>query len=646
MPIFNTYPEIGGASDTDLTLVWDSASGTVKTVKGSPVRAVSTIAALKALVVTSIPDGFQVHVQSFATSGDGGGGIFAYDSTSAETDNGGTVIAPTSGSGKWLRVYSGPLNVKWFGAKGDGATNDKTAFQAAIDATPTDGSLLVPKTSTYYKIGTAVGVQITITKGISIYGETRSTKLKLGTEAPASSVTMFSLTSGTSVYVSNITLEGPQANNNLLCRGFSWTTTGTSGLLSLRNVTSTKFQEVVKLEGSAALDGTTVDIEDCDLENNNDGADTYQIIQVGTVGLTYGGRINISRTRLRSNANSYCIYRAWQTSLSLQDCDIGPGDDGATSPWLIYAEGGPATAPTYNVISNCRFNCANVTDAAILTNKYGVEQISNCSFKSGRGIQYRGSTEISNCVFDASSIENRNDTLTGSSVLIENCTFKNCFISSGTLADLVSLNFSNCYFVYTTGANTEHITINSAGTSVFIDECEFHGGPTYQVRFDYAAKVEMSNCRFYTGVGVSTASIRLVNTAQLLDFTTREIWFEDSSKGYSVSGADFGVGRRLMLRKAPKPGTVASADAITLDWNYDTYRITGVTTINKLSVQDAAYTSHPTYDVSGSLFLIVEGAFAMGTGTTNIYCDAAARTVNRIVELRYNAEVGHWIEVT
>ncbi len=42
-----------------------------------------------------------------------------------------TAIASSAGS--WVRIYSGPVNVKWFGAVGDGTTDDKTAIQAAVD---------------------------------------------------------------------------------------------------------------------------------------------------------------------------------------------------------------------------------------------------------------------------------------------------------------------------------------------------------------------------------------------------------------------------------------------------------------------------------------------------------------------------------
>lgn len=40
---------------------------------------------------------------------------------------------PTGASGAWVRKYEGHVNVKWFGATGDGVTNDSAAFVAALD---------------------------------------------------------------------------------------------------------------------------------------------------------------------------------------------------------------------------------------------------------------------------------------------------------------------------------------------------------------------------------------------------------------------------------------------------------------------------------------------------------------------------------
>lgn len=98
------------------------------------VKVVATRAAMKALTVADFSDGEVVETLACTTAGDGGGGVFRYTAASSATDDGGITVAPNSGSGRWIRIFSGPVNVRWFGAVGDGSSDDTTSIQKALDS--------------------------------------------------------------------------------------------------------------------------------------------------------------------------------------------------------------------------------------------------------------------------------------------------------------------------------------------------------------------------------------------------------------------------------------------------------------------------------------------------------------------------------
>lgn len=90
-----------------------------------------------------------VILSGYYSPSDGGGGEFSYSfgrPAGTYSDNSGTIIVPTGGNGSsaWIRNISGPINVRWFGAKGDGTTNDSPAISAAIASVGTSNGLCVP----------------------------------------------------------------------------------------------------------------------------------------------------------------------------------------------------------------------------------------------------------------------------------------------------------------------------------------------------------------------------------------------------------------------------------------------------------------------------------------------------------------------
>ena len=107
----------------------------IASLGSTQVRSFNSIAALRLRSGTTAANAAKT--LGYYSAGDGGGNSFYWDGTSTATDNGGTVIKPTSvsGAGRWLAVLSDSINVRQFGAKLDGldATDDSIAINAALD---------------------------------------------------------------------------------------------------------------------------------------------------------------------------------------------------------------------------------------------------------------------------------------------------------------------------------------------------------------------------------------------------------------------------------------------------------------------------------------------------------------------------------
>jgi hypothetical protein len=100
-------------------------------------------------------------------------GHFYYDADdTVSPDNTGLVLVSTSGN-RFKRIYDGPVNVKWFGAKGDGSVDDTVAIQTAIDSLKSGGVVFLPS-STYI-----VSATLNIRKpNVKIMGSGSSTVIK------------------------------------------------------------------------------------------------------------------------------------------------------------------------------------------------------------------------------------------------------------------------------------------------------------------------------------------------------------------------------------------------------------------------------------------------------------------------------------
>jgi hypothetical protein len=132
---------------------------------------------LRAIDTASLADKTPGIVQFRSSKGDGGGGTFYWDASdlsaevAADTQSG-IYVAPnsdsTGASGAWVRQYSGAVNVRWFGADGDGTTDDTAAIRAAFAFSKN----LFFSAGVYIVDGSDTGVLLIVdANGVSLRGE-------------------------------------------------------------------------------------------------------------------------------------------------------------------------------------------------------------------------------------------------------------------------------------------------------------------------------------------------------------------------------------------------------------------------------------------------------------------------------------------
>jgi len=137
--------------DSQLTQAVDTiiSTGSINVLSEAP-----TVVSVGALLAVNTAITTAVNVLNYHTNLEGGGGVFYWDANKAKSEhNGGTIIDPTvvfptdwtnqtqlttwfdtsnTGSGCWVRQDKSELNLRWFGAKGDGVSDDTKPTQKSL----------------------------------------------------------------------------------------------------------------------------------------------------------------------------------------------------------------------------------------------------------------------------------------------------------------------------------------------------------------------------------------------------------------------------------------------------------------------------------------------------------------------------------
>lgn len=144
--------EIASLLSSGALLTYDPTPGS-SSIVDYPTASIDSGAPLSVVTLAARSGTYQGQVaaaQYYDTGKPAGGGLFRWDgAATSDVDN--CTIFGNASVGRWIRLYDGPIDVRWCGAIGDGSTPDNDAFQDGLDAAA-GGTLEIPYTANGYAI--------------------------------------------------------------------------------------------------------------------------------------------------------------------------------------------------------------------------------------------------------------------------------------------------------------------------------------------------------------------------------------------------------------------------------------------------------------------------------------------------------------
>lgn len=410
----------------------------------------------------------RVDILGYYTKGDGGGGSFYWDSTSTELDNGGTIIQATGiATGRWKRVFSGAVNIKYFGAKGDNLNNDTTPIQNCINYAKNKLYGIYAPSGTY-RITT-----LTADYPLVLFGEggqgysnpTSSSYTFVGTVFITESTTDYGVKISPSVFSNGLSIrdvaivgkEGINAYGGLYLHNIGWTgiiqnvtiDNFINSCLNINYIQDTHFINVTLLRGGNSAsnpilkitnDSNYVYFTDCHIEDGN------YLVKAS------GGAWEVKFTNCHFEVGDYngssgpeYEHRYSTPSIMIErgdrwdflNCTFVP----ASVDGLVSANGGARDSQPYfmefdeNTVNisfdNCRWiSPRNAINAIISSYAYNRVLFNNCKFENLNPYMYSINCLYSlfnNCIFSFFEDWNINKLygIRCDSGAIANCTFGN-----------------------------------------------------------------------------------------------------------------------------------------------------------------------------------------------------------------------------
>lgn len=433
--------------------IYNAANATNPGSTASVVGYVNNYQSLKAIPTAGIFNMAVVIVSGHTNANDGGGGIFTYFDSLATPDNGGTVLSPNSGVGRWIRQYDNEINILWFGAKGDGSTDDTAAIQAAISSAEANSIILFPPTSASYKITSQISIPV---NGLSLVGE--NSKISGANDTQYQKFLFLGRTGG---MVKGLIFDGL----------YSFAATGLgAGMITVQNSSNITIENcefnniaqsgvyVVGTSSNILISGNTFYRNFCAIFSDDDTVNQPKKLKIvnnqiktglGTTSTNFSGAVKISGTGSASSSPGHVIANNTIASTGQMGIEI--------QTWVndCVIEGNSIEGCAFGVsVSGC--TRASVTGNTIKDPEYvGIEFASNTTHSSSTG----------NTIYMTNPGDNNGIVVVSGA--------NNISISGGTISGVGSSRG-----VYVASSN---VTINGVSFSGFAQSTYVHNGSNVNI---------------------------------------------------------------------------------------------------------------------------------------------------------------------
>lgn len=582
-----------------------------------------------------------------------------------------------------------------YGAKGDGTTNDRAAFQAAIDAAiDAELPLYVPQPPQFYRITLESNHDRLLIGGdLAIIGEGRDTttlRFTVQTTAAGKNYSAFFVPGGVNFQIADLRLEEDlhQSVEQFEFMGVFYEPSAADTVCKVESVDIDGFTHCLysPSSGNDSSDGELfLTVRDCDLH-------PWWTFCIGLWTVPGGHkRLHLYDSYLHDNQNGHLVYTHPHNSVHVENTRF----DGASS-WAFHFQGTEVAGdPEYQRFIGCWFGPRN-TQGLITQDRATVAtevEVRNCTFEGQPSIQIRSDIIIDGCYFTTGQESARDTLFIGAysnapwRAIIRNCIFapkSNVLPQIDLRLENIDVTIENCQF-YNQRSGAMLTLGGGAMNRYTLNDCVFYNRPdnasqSIAIEVDNG-QTRIDNCRFFgraigdrgviilrsTDIGPAADSLLQIDNCTFQNISGGTVFYALMPTANSWSGKLSGANNRIINLQtgkpllivdppgpvygrlapvaAPAPSSIPAAPTMVISSNYDTYEVLGTADIATIHWWTEDGLSDPLF--SGSITLAATVPFALVTGGNIQPAGGAARrdvAAGGAVRLTYDSTQGLWSE--